>query len=324
MRHFLLAALLLGACDRDPQNPNGNGTGTDLDMLAPADDLSFDRDAFYIDDPPPTFCALDGGMFPPPPLPGGTRECPDDKNRIGCPCPAEGMQAPCWPGARKNRNLGICKDGVTTCMRVAEVQLAWGPCVGYQLPQPGATSGPNACECFSQGQWKLDNLSPCFIDSGGGLGSAGAVSTVIDPGGVAQCPPGGNQPVEPWTPNTLTVDCAGHFKLCYTLKAGDVKNPQPSDCTLTTVCTEADYTMANMLQTLPVLPSWKSNDTACATQFAATGGYGEMTVNGVTIMCDKLDKVFNRVGYCPLLCNDPANRSLPQCQNCTQGGSGSF
>ena len=39
--------------------------------------------------------------------------------------------APCWPGKRKHRNRGACKDGVTTCQQNNEFKLAWGACVGY-------------------------------------------------------------------------------------------------------------------------------------------------------------------------------------------------
>jgi hypothetical protein len=262
-----LLVLAAAACDRDSGGNNGNGDGGS----GGSDDLSVDQDAFYIQDPPPMYCTLDGGTIPPPPPPGGTLECPDDKNRQGCPCPAESMTASCWPGARKNRNLGICKDGMTTCVRTAEVQLAWGPCVGYVLPVPGA-KGRDACECFSQGIWKIDNLSPCFIDNGGGLGSAGAVSTELDGNNVAQCPqPPGTQSSKPWSPDTVTADCAGHFKLCYTLKAGDSVNPKSTDCVLNTSCTEADYPVANVAQKFPDLMSWKSTNNTCATQFASTG-----------------------------------------------------
>ena len=54
-------------------------------------------DAFFADDPPPMVCLPDGTMGPPPEIPGGTPECPDDKNREGCPCTNLGQQAACWP-----------------------------------------------------------------------------------------------------------------------------------------------------------------------------------------------------------------------------------
>jgi hypothetical protein len=68
--------------------------------------------------------------------------------------------------------------------------------------------------------------------------------------------------------------------------------------------------------------------TACATQFATTGGYGEMSVEGTSIECDDIGDgsggryVFNRVNYCPLSCN--TNPSGPGCAGCMMGGSGSF
>ena len=36
----------------------------------------------------------------------------------------------------------------------------------------------------------------------------------------------------------------------------DVKNPKPTDCVMASVCTEADYPMANAETGLPVLPAW--------------------------------------------------------------------
>lgn len=309
---------------------SGASTGGYLGDANPlGDGQQFDPDAYWADDPPPQQC-LDSGMTYP--TPGGTPECPDDKNREGCPCTTAGEKAACWPGFRKNRNRGICHDGETTCLANGEAQRVWGPCVGYQLPT--GDTGPEACTCFSAGQWKVDNLSPCFVDSGGGPGSGGAVSTILS-GTTAQCPPISGLPIpkpsQPWSTNSLKVDCAGHFTLCYTLKAGDVKNPSPSDCILASVCTEGDYPVANQVTPFPPLDSWVTTtaaETQCAVQFATSGGYGEMTVQGLSVECDEIDngsdgpKVFNRVGYCPLSCAQ--NPSAPECVNCQTGGSGSF
>jgi len=126
-----------------------------------------------------------------------------------------------------------------------------------------------------------------------------------------------------FTPSTLQVDCAGHFRLCFTLKAGDPSKPQPTDCALAQVCTETDYTTAGQEQPVPDLPPWSTDNASCSQQFATTGGYGEMSVKGTSIECDEVpDHVFNRVGYCPTSCNqDPKG---PGCQNCMQGGSGAF
>ena len=74
-----------------------------------------------------------------------------------------GVTAACWPGQRLNRNHGICKDGTTVCQDTGEFGLRWGKCEGYVLPDENALSGPEACGCFSNGNWSLDNLSPCIF-----------------------------------------------------------------------------------------------------------------------------------------------------------------
>jgi hypothetical protein len=330
MKRVLLGVMLLtAACDSSNDRLDGGsgGGGNGDGGGALSDDLSFDNDAFYINDPPQMFCSLDGGVFPPPKPPGGTLDCPDDKNREGCPCPAEGMTAACWPGARANRNLGICKDGMTTCVRQGEISLGWGPCMGYQLPTPGVTDGAQACKCFSHGTWKLDNLSPCFFNQmGQPAGSAGAVSTVPAAAGKYQCPmPPDTLPTANWSTDTITADCSGRFTLCLTLKAGNAASPQPGDCEVAHSCVTGDYVDVNKAQTFPPLPPWLATSPAqqaCSQKFATTGGYGEMSVDGLTVTCDKFSRVFNRVNYCPLTCN--TNPTDPACTNCMQGGSGSF
>jgi hypothetical protein len=127
----------------------------------------------------------------------------------------------------------------------------------------------------------------------------------------------------------LTVDCEGRFNLCYTLKAGDADAPSDSDCVVARVCTgDVWYSARDTEQELPPLPSWNSSDSACAERFATSGGYGEMSVLGLSIECDDVDDgsggefVFNRVNYCPLSCNsDPTG---PECMSCMMGGSGMF
>jgi hypothetical protein len=158
------------------------------------------------------------------------------------------------------------------------------------------------------------------------------VSTVLDGTGKAQCPTPIVVPPTPpsskWSEDTLNVDCAGHFKLCYELKAGDFANPKPTDCSLAKVCVEADYAKENVEQPFPDLGPWASPDGACGEQFNNTGGYGEMTVLGLSVRCDKVDDgsgnpyVFNRVQYCKAECM--TNPSAPGCANCMQGGSGVF
>jgi len=219
---------------------------------------------------------------------------------------------------------------MTTCMPFDEFTGRWGPCEGYVLPTPGGT-GRAACNCFSMGQWAIANLSPCFITySPGGVY---AVSTYQDASGMPQCPSvGSSPPPSPmgpnWSTDTLNVDCQGHFRLCYTLKAGSAMSPSASDCTVAQSCTEDWYDTPGTVQTFPPLPSWVGADPACAAQFASTGGYGEMSVVGLSVACDEIDDgsggayVFNRVNYCPLSCNtDPTG---PGCAGCMSGGSGSF
>lgn len=339
----MLIALAAGCGGGTIGSNSGNGSGSDagvqdgapwppLSDVGPAvpDGPGPNYDAFFADDPPPAYCGPDGGWTPPE-LPGGTPECPDDKNREGCPCTKRDEKAPCWPGLRKNRDRGICKDGETVCQLIGEHYLRWGPCEGYVLPKPGATKGADACMCFSKGQWYIKNLSPCIVTFSNG--EMWAVSTYMDSSGQAHCPQHADTPPpqpqsgEPWSENTLTVDCAGQFKLCFTIKAGDSMNPQATDCVMAQTCTEAWYPSPNVTQPLPPLDAWVGQDSACTKAFVETGGYGEMSVVGTSIECESIDDngqplVFLRVTYCPLKCaQDP---SLPECAQCGNGAGGSF
>jgi hypothetical protein len=288
-------------------------------------------DGSWANDPSTPYCGPDGGGTAPLP-PGGTAECPADKNREGCPCVNPGEQAACWPGLRINRNRGLCQDGVTTCIATGELMGQWGPCKGAVLPTPGATLGPEACQCFSKGQWALDNTTPCFIiypDN-----SVWAVSSYLNNVGKAACPaqfsttpPPQPSPGQPWSFNRLQVDCTGTFKICFTLKAGDVEHPAMADCTLTKVCTEAWYPEANAVQTMPPLPGWASADSTCAGKFDTSGGYGEMSVEGMSSECQDVGdqgqaRVFHRVKYCPTICSE--SPSAPGCVDCKRGAGGTF
>jgi len=289
-------------------------------------------DAFFAEDPPPSYCGPAGGGGTPPPIPGGTPECPDDKNREGCPCEHVGETASCWPGLRVDRDRGICRDGTTTCMPYDEFYGRWGRCEGYVLPVDSETRGPEACNCFSQGTWAIDNLSPCFVEYSSGR--TYAVSTFIDRSGTPSCPtslsstpPPRPEPGEPWSTNRLNVDCAGQFRLCYTIRAGSVEAPSASDCVVGQACTEAWYGEPGTEQELAPLPGWSSSDATCAERFEAIGGYGEMSVEGTSIECEPIDDmgapyVFHRVGYCPSRCNETP--TLPECADCMSGGSGTF
>ncbi len=298
------------------------------------------QDAFYVNDPPPADCS-DGGAQPP--VITGTPQCPSDKNNAGCPCPNVGDTAACWPGYRKNRNQGDCKDGTTTCVLQGENQPVWGPCVGYSgidsQGNPLGTSGSAACGCFSHGLWSITNLSPCFgFTDSTYTNAVGAVSTVMSggDGGSVQCPSSASQPNywnnptapgSPWSTDTVSADCTGYFKLCYTLKALSASGAKPAagDCVMKQVCTEAHYDVANKTQQFPPLPAWVTNTPAeksCAGAFVKNGGYAEMSVDGTSDQCEKVSKVFQTVTYCPQVCN--TNPSAPGCANCTNGGGGTF
>lgn len=296
-------------------------------------DVQPNYDAFFADNPPPRFCGPDGGAVdaPAPPTPTGTAECPDDLTREGCQCFNVGEMHACWTGLRANRNRGICHDGMTRCEPYDELSGRWGPCTGAVLPTPGATLGPGACQCFSQGRWQIDNTSPCFVQVGT---QYWAVSTYLR-GTTSQCPmlaagampPFAPMAGQPFSTNSLTVDCTGQFQLCYTIRAGDAAHPTASDCVVGRACTSAWYGTRNMPQTMPPLPGWSGTDQACAQRFVTSGGYGEMSVQGTSSECDSVSDhgapyVFNRVTYCPLRCN--MTPSLPECMGCGNGGSGMF
>ena len=291
-------------------------------------------DAFFINDPAPPICEADGKEQTPP-EPGGTALCPDDKNREGCPCPKEGMQASCWPGRRLNRNHGVCEDGVTTCSETTEFGLLWGACEGYVLPQPDAIAGPEACRCFSRGQWTLSNIGPCILKRADGDTKPAYLysSSGIGGDGKLICDTGGTDPpttAGSWSTTRLNVDCAGQYELCYTIKAGDVNHVKPDDCVIMTTCVETWYPEAATDMRLDDLPAWRSDDSvsACVEKFIKGGGYGEMSVIGKSIECDAVDDgtgkpyVFNRTDYCSPSCQETPDR--PECRACSTGGSGMF
>lgn len=295
-------------------------------------------EAFWATDPPPMQCLQDGTMKVIGEPPGGTLECPSDKNREGCACDNIGETAPCWPGLRANRMRGDCKDGTTTCEPYMEFGGSWGECMGYVLPNQWVSSGPGACRCFSEGTWEIDNLSPCFITDPRD-NSMYAISTFIDASGMSGCPALApvdplsppsppTAPSMPWSTSRVTVDCAGHYELCYSIKAGDGANPKDTDCVIVRSCVLLWYQEAGKTQEAPALPGWASPDSTCTKMFQDGGGYGEMTVKGLSLECDEIDDgagneyVFDRRRYCPSTCG--MNPTAPECKNCVQGGSGNF
>jgi hypothetical protein len=339
----LVAASGFAACSSDTETSDPNGTagsgGVFIDAGAdtsvggtggsgPSDAAVVPKDTSWFDGNWDGYWATCEGGLPPP---GGSPECPLDLNMPGCPCTPEGTTAPCFTGARENRNRGICHDGVTKCIRYGEISTIWGACEGEVLPNPAATAGMEACRCFSKGYWKIENVKPCIWGLEP-IGSEGAMST-IPVGTDFKCDyaakPMASPPVLPkasWSKNWLTIDCAGYMHLCYELKAGDAKNPQASDCTLAKVCTEGPYSTPGQAQQMPDLPAWTTNDTVCAQKFFEVGGYGEMTVvAGLSVECDTIPgQLFQTITYCPPKCALDQNKGLPECTNCKNGGGGPF
>lgn len=281
-------------------------------------------DAFFINDPAPPMCGPNGERTEPD-VKEKLPDCPPDKNREGCPCEHPGERVACWPGKRVNRNHGQCQDGMTECRRNGEFDPSWGPCEGYVLPEEGATQGPAACRCFSNGQWMLKNLVPCIYE--GEEGSVRVTSSIPDAQQGYRCE-GDTMPAQDWSASTLKAECAGRFELCYTIKAGDVERPKDSDCVLQRLCIQTWYETPGQAQTLPSLPAWRAADDDCTQRFVEKGGYGEMSVHGLSSECDDVDNgvgapyVFKRTRYCSTRCaNQP---DLPECKACGTGGSGQF
>jgi hypothetical protein len=344
-RKIVVAALVLGpvaaiviACGTDkstfPEGPPPNGTFGDGSF---GGDSSSTGPDLYKNDPLAPWCGPDSGVPAPPIL--GTEECPEDKNKPGCGCDRVGDTAPCWTGLRRHRNLGVCKDGVATCVAKNETLNVWGECVGQVLPEEGQ-KGAKGCSCFSIGEWKIANTQPCMITTSAGV--TYSQSTVYANQQVTNCFENGTPPPEPmgtappgiWSTDTLKADCAGKFKLCFRIKVGDFKNPQPTDCTMGEACTDVDYPTPDVVQNLPDLPTWAGTDNACAKKWEketpddVSPGYGEMVVkNGQTVRCDAVgdgDYVFKRVMYCAKMCRNGANPDAQQCQDCRKNSSGEF
>jgi hypothetical protein len=286
-------------------------------------------DAFFINDPAPPMCGENGAMLDAQVI-EGTADCPDDKNREGCACDKPGDQASCWPGKRVNRDHGICKDGMTKCISSGEFGAHWGPCQGYVLPIDGALQGAAACRCFSKGEWALNNLVPCVYQddksSDVEVYSSSPSATGYECMPVTAMPE--PAPAATWNSSTLTVDCAGQYKLCYTMKAGLIATPKASDCVLMQECVDIWYAEPGKAVPLPDLPGWSASDLACSQRFVQLGGYGEMSVIGKSSECDAVDDgkgqpyVFKRTSYCPPSCAATPGRA--ECVGCSTGGSGQF
>jgi hypothetical protein len=197
------------------------------------------------------------------------------------------------------------------------------------LPVEGVQEGPQACRCFSNGKWSIKNLVPCIHEDASGTY---IYSSHMDPDtgfvcdAVSDVPP--PVPDEVWTESALKVDCAGQFKLCYTIKAGKASDPKADDCVVMKSCVDVWYEKAEQMQDLMDLPGWSSSDKACASRFVKTGGYGEMSVLGKSVECEPVDDgkgkayVFARTAYCGRDCADTPDAE--GCKGCSVSGGGSF
>jgi hypothetical protein len=151
-------------------------------------------------------------------------------------------------------------------------------------------------------------------------------SYLCDPVSADTLPP--TAPSASWTTSRLSVDCAGQFELCYTLKAGKASDPKDSDCVLTRSCVDVWYAEAGKLKNLPDIAGWVATNTTCGARFKDVGGYGEMSVRGVSIECDPVDDgdgrayVFERTSYCRPDCNDMPDSE--ECKDCSVSGAGKF
>jgi hypothetical protein len=149
------------------------------------------------------------------------------------------------------------------------------------------------------------------------------ISTSLQ-GGADSCPTSFDAaPAADWSTDSLTADCDGSYTLCFTFKAGVASNPQPSDCAIVTVCTQAARATAATSVPFPDLPGWLANPgtDACVAQFQNGGGYGVMSVSGSSDACGPVQRNFQTVTYCPLTCGPNAPAS---CATCAAGGGGPF
>ncbi|MEA2701009.1 MAG: hypothetical protein QOI66_5280 [Myxococcales bacterium] len=204
---------------------------------------------------------------------------------------------------------------------------------------PGADGGGQTCgTCLVHGRWQVDNLSPCFVtvapaaDAGSGSADGGAspgavagvVSTQLS-GGTASCPTDPTvKPTVPWSTDTLTTDCPGHYRLCVVLKAGNAKAPAAGDCTVVESCADDDYAVANQAQMWAKLPGWMADSGAisCAQKLHDHGGYALLTVSGTATGCGTVQKTLSTITYCPFVCM--AMPTSAECGGCMSGGRSDF
>jgi hypothetical protein len=56
-------------------------------------------------------------------------------DQTDCQCSKTGITRSCYSGTASTRNIGVCKDGVQTCVATSgEFGAKWGPCMEQALP----------------------------------------------------------------------------------------------------------------------------------------------------------------------------------------------
>jgi hypothetical protein len=211
------------------------------------------------------------------------------------------------------------------CLALLGVLIAGCGSSSAHSPGDGAACEAACVGCLGvHGQWQIDNLSPCLVADGTGR-VTGATST-IQSGAQVMCPADPRTlPTTPWSTDTLTISNAGHYRLCVTHKAGAYLAPQPSDCVMAQACAEGDAAVVDVAQPWAPVAAWLASGAsalACAQAFATSGGYGERSLVGSATSCGVVDKVIDRVAYCPASCG--GNPGGPGCAVCGMSGSGAF
>jgi hypothetical protein len=117
---------------------------------------------------------------------GDAAACSNGVASSGCACTQAGQTAACWTGPADKRNVGMCHDGTTQCVRNGEF-TQWGPCQGEQL-NCGGTGGNGAEDAGGAPDTGTGTGGMGTEDSGGpGHGSNGGEPCGCVPGSIIWC-----------------------------------------------------------------------------------------------------------------------------------------